>query len=82
LNAFVLDDCVLKIKVFYSYLQHHGIAQATGKNRSNFQILLDCIVTNGIFKKYYYITLTCTVSLRYRFGTFKTIWPMTSNQGF
>jgi len=82
LDAFTLDYCYLKIKVFYIYLQHHGNTQAMKPNCSNLQILPDCIVWNGIlpafcFRKYYYkyITLTCSM-------TYEMIWPVVPNLEF
>jgi len=48
LNAFTLDCCDLKIKVFYSYLQHYETTQAMRPNSSNLKILPDFIVMNGI----------------------------------
>jgi len=62
LNAFTLDYYDLKIKVFYSYLQHYGTNQAMWRNNSNFQTYFDCIVMNSIFRKYYYITLACSIT--------------------
>jgi len=53
LNAFTLDYCDLKIKVFYIYMQDHGTTQAIKPNYINTQILLDCIVLNSILKVYY-----------------------------
>jgi len=50
LNAFILDYCDLKIKVFYIYLQHYGTTQSMRPNCINFQILLDCIVLSIISK--------------------------------
>ena len=50
------------------------------QNCSNFQILLDCIVTNGIIQKIllHHIGLFCQLP----FGIFKTILPMVPNLGF
>jgi len=48
LNAFSLDFCELKIEVFYSHVKTYGTAQATRRNCSNFQILLVCVVINGL----------------------------------
>jgi len=62
MNAFTLDYYDLKIKVFYSYLQHYGANQAMWRNCSNFYILFDFIVVNSILRKYYYITLSCSKS--------------------
>jgi len=36
-------------EVFYSHLQKYGTNQTIRSNRSNFQILLNCIVMNAIF---------------------------------
>jgi len=52
------------------------------RNFCNFQTLHDCIVVNGIFKKYYYITLACPISCFTFFGAFKMIWPMEPNLAF
>jgi len=51
LNAFTLDYCDSKIKIFYSYLQHHATCRAMRPYCSNFKILLNCS----------YITLTCSI---------------------
>jgi len=37
---------------------------------------------DGIFKKDYYIALTCPISCVTFFGSFKMIWPMEPNLGF
>jgi len=51
------------------------------RNRSNFQILLDCVVLNGIKKiLLYHIDLFCV--LRHHFGTLIMIWPKAPNLGF
>ena len=72
----------LKIELFHSYLQHHGTNQTMGRNSSNFQILLDCLVMNGIKN---IITSHWPVVLYkspYVFGTFKLIRPVAPNLEF
>ena len=77
LNAFALDYCDLKIKEFYSYLQHYGTNQAIRRNRSNFQVLLECIHLKMLL---HHIDLL--YKLRCLFGTFKMIWPVAPNLAF
>jgi len=64
LNAFTWYYYDLKIKVqYFTFIcKHYGTTQAMRPNYINFQILLDCIVLKCIFRKYYYITLTCSIS--------------------
>jgi len=48
MNAFTLDYCGLKVKIFYIYLQDHGTTQAMKPNYTDILILLACIVLNSI----------------------------------
>ena len=46
LNVFALHYYEFKIKLLHSYLQKYGTT--VRQNCRNFQVLLDCIVMNGI----------------------------------
>jgi len=77
LNDFTLDYCDLTNKVIYSLWDHN----AMGRNCSNFQILLDCIVTNGISRiVLHHVDLF--YKMRYLYGTFKMIWSVAPNLEF
>jgi len=62
IECFYIRLLWFETKVFHSYLQHYGTTQAMRRNCSKFQLLLDCFVMNGIFKKHNYIALTCSIS--------------------
>ena len=62
IRRFFLIPLRWRIRQILLYLQYYGTTQAMWRIRSNVQILLDCIAMNGIFKKYYYITFTCSIS--------------------
>jgi len=90
IECFYQYYCDLKIKVFYGYLQDYGTTQPMLRNCSNFQIqiLFDGIVMTGNLKKYYHITLTCSVScvtflvLSNWFSQWRQIWGFSPDLGF